>query len=110
MAKAAIAAGIRLLCKHRGIAPGEIQKLLLAGAFGNYLKPESACAVGLLPVELKERICAVGNAAGEGAQIAVLNRLEYERAEELASRTDFLELATDPKFQEIYVEEMEFPV
>ena len=110
LAKAAIAAGIRLLCKHRGIAPGEIQKLLLAGAFGNYLKPESACAVGLLPVELKERICAVGNAAGEGAQIAVLNRLEYERAEELASRTDFLELATDPKFQEIYVEEMEFPV
>ena len=52
----------------------------------------------------------MGNAAGEGAQIAVLNRLEYERAEELASRTDFLELATDPKFQEIYVEEMEFPV
>ena len=110
LAKAAIAAGIRLLCKHRGIAPGEIQKLLLAGAFGNYLKPESACAVGLLPVELKERICAVGNAAGEGAQIAVLNRLEYERAEELASRTDFLELSTDPEFQEIYVEDMALPV
>lgn len=109
LAKAAIAAGIRLLCAHRGIGIGQIDTLLLAGAFGNYLNPDSACAIGLLPAVLRERIRAVGNAAGEGAQIAVLNRMEYERSADLARRVEFLELALDQDFQEIYVEEMEFP-
>lgn len=109
LAKAAIAAGIRLLCQYRGIEVDEIQELLLAGAFGNYLNPESACAIGLLPLELKGRIRMVGNVAGEGARIAALNEKEFERCAKLAKHIEFVELATDTGFQDTYVEELEFP-
>lgn len=110
LAKAAIAAGIELLCKQRGIEVTEIQELLIAGAFGNYLNPASACAIGMLPLKLQDRIVSIGNAAGEGAQIAALNWSEFERSKELAEKTAFLELALDPEFQDIYIDELEFPV
>ncbi|MCI8506716.1 MAG: DUF4445 domain-containing protein [Lachnospiraceae bacterium] len=109
LAKAAIAAGIYLLCRHRGVSLDEIKKVQLAGAFGNYLNPASACAIGLVPRELEERICSVGNAAGMGAQIAAVNTDEFERGKKLAARTEFLELAMDPEFQDAYVDELEFP-
>lgn len=109
LAKAAISAGIRLLCRHRGIRVNQIGELLLAGAFGNYMNPDSACAIGLLPEELKGRVRLIGNAAGEGARIAVLDEGEYRRCDELMKQTEFLELAMDMEFQDIYVEELEFP-
>ncbi len=109
LAKAAISAGIRLLCRHRGIQVSQIGELLLAGAFGNYMDPDSACAIGLLPEELKGRVRLIGNAAGEGARIAVLNEGEYRRCDDLMKQTEFLELAMDMEFQDIYVEELEFP-
>ena len=108
LAKAAIAAGIRLLCRNEGFEIKDIQKLLLAGAFGNYLDPHSACAIGLLPRELEDRIVPVGNAAGAGAQIAVLSADEERRAAEMAASVKFVELANDPAFQDVYVDEMMF--
>ena len=108
LAKAAIAAGIVLLCRYEGHEIGDIEQLLLAGAFGNYLDPHSACAIGLLPKELEDRIIPVGNAAGAGAQIAVLNRGEEQRAAEMAKKVKFVELANDPDFQDTYVDEMFF--
>ncbi len=109
LAKAAICAGIQLLCRHRGMEPGRIQKVLLAGAFGNYLDPGSACAIGMFPEGLKGRIEPIGNAAGEGAKIAALNQEEYQRSSQLAEQVEFLELALDPGFQEVYIDELEFP-
>lgn len=109
LAKAAIAAGIRILLDHRGVAMEDVGELLLAGAFGNYLNPVSACRIGLLPRELSDRIVPVGNAAGTGAQIAALNSGEYIRSSELARETEFVELAHLAEFQDIYVEELEFP-
>lgn len=108
LAKAAIAAGIRLLCRREGFAVTDIRKLLLAGAFGNYLDPHSACAIGLLPPELEDRIVPVGNAAGAGAQIAVLNTGEERRSAAMAAAVKFVELANDPAFQDVYVDEMFF--
>lgn len=108
LAKAAIAAGIRILLDHRGVAMEDVGELLLAGAFGNYLNPVSACRIGLLPQKLSDRIVPVGNAAGTGAQIAAINSGEYERSSQLARETEFLELAHLPDFQDIYVEELEF--
>ena len=70
LAKAAIAAGIQILCQRRGIQIKDIGRVLIAGAFGNYLDPASACAIGMLPPELEGRIVSIGNAAGEGARIA----------------------------------------
>ncbi len=108
LAKAAIAAGVRILCKRRGLRTEDVKELLLAGAFGNYLRPESACAIGLLPQELLGKIRPVGNAAGEGACLAALREDELERCKTLARRAEFIELAMDPEFQDIYVDELSF--
>lgn len=108
LAKAAIAAGIRLLCDRLGVAVGDIEQVLIAGAFGNYMSPDSACAIGLLPKILREKIIPVGNAAGEGAKLAVREDFQFELASRLASEVEFLELANDPRFQDIFVDELSF--
>ena len=109
LAKAAIGAGIRILCSHRDIRVDQIEEVLLAGAFGNYLNPHSACAIGMLPRELEGKIVSIGNAAGEGARIAVRDQKEFETGCRIASEVEFLELATKKEFQDIYVDELEFP-
>lgn len=108
LAKGAIAAGIRLLCRQLGVAIDDVEQVLIAGAFGNYMSPDSACAIGLLPASLRQRIVPVGNAAGEGAKLAVLHPEQFQLARELSDRVEFLELANDPDFQDIFVEELSF--
>ncbi len=109
LAKAAICAGIRLLCSQRGIVPEQIGQVWLAGAFGNYMNPSSACAIGMFPAELNGKIRSIGNAAGEGARMAVLNEREYEESSCLAANTEFVELALKQEFQEVFVDELSFP-
>lgn len=109
LAKAAMSAGIKLLTEHLGLTISQIQQVLIAGAFGSYMKPESACRIGLIPQELSGKITAIGNAAGEGAKATILNRQLWETAGKLASQTEFLELATSPNFQDCFVDELEFP-
>ena len=110
LAKAAIAAGIRLLCRHYGAAFSDIREVQLAGSFGTDMDPASACTVGLFPAELREKIRPVGNAAGEGARMAVLSTETYEACGRLAEETEFLELARDRAFPDIFMEELLFPV
>ena len=109
LAKAAIAAGIQLLMKELGITEKEIQKIYIAGAFGNYMNPASACAIGLLPPELEHLVEPVGNAAGEGAKIALLNTDELEATDRLVRGIRFLELAASAEFQDTFVDELAFP-
>ena len=108
LAKAAIRAGIELLCAHLGVKTKDIQKVLLAGAFGNYLDPASACRIGMLPPELLPKIRGIGNAAGDGAQRCALSRAEFERSQTLAAGTEFLELASKPDFQDRFVDALGF--
>ena len=108
LAKAAIRAGIELLAEELGISVADIQKVYLAGAFGNYLNPASACRIGMIPPVLLDRIQPIGNAAGEGAKLCALNREEYLSSQRLAKTTDFLELASLPQFQDCYVDALEF--
>lgn len=110
LAKAAICAGIRLMAKHLGIRLAQIQQVLLAGAFGNYLDPASACRIGMIPACLLERIQPIGNAAGAGAALCALRRAEFERSKALAETTEFLELAACPDFQDCYVDALELGV
>lgn len=109
LAKGAVAAGILLLEKHLGITHSQIDRVCIAGAFGNYMSPESACTIGLLPAALRQKIFPVGNAAGEGAKIALLNKTEREYTKTLMNQVDFLELASLPEFQDCFIDELEFP-
>lgn len=109
LAKGAIRAGIELLCRQMGVRPEDIREVLLAGAFGNYLDPASACRIGMIPACLADRIRPVGNAAGEGAKLCAVNRGAFLLAEELAANTEFLELASVPEFQERFIEALDFP-
>jgi len=108
LAKAAIRAGIELLAEKMGTEVAGIQKVCLAGAFGNYLTPASACRIGMIPPVLLDRIQPIGNAAGEGAKLCALNREEYLYSQRLAKNTEFLELASLPQFQDCYVDALEF--
>lgn len=108
LAKAAIRAGIELLLEAMGREKTEICRVLLAGAFGSYLSPESACGLGMLPPELGNRIHAIGNAAGEGAKHCALQRENFRRSIALAEETEFLELASLPAFQDCFVDCLSF--
>lgn len=109
LAKAAIRAGIEILCGHLNAAPEDIRHVLLAGAFGNYLDPSSACRIGMIPPCLLDRIQPIGNAAGTGARLCALSRSEFVYSQALAKETGFLELASLPDFQERFVDAMGFP-
>ena len=108
LAKAAIRAGIELLCAHLGIKPEEIQAVLLAGAFGSFMTPAAACRIGMIPPVLLDRIQSIGNAAGEGAKLCALSGAEYAYSQSLAENTEFLELASLAQFQDCYVDALEF--
>jgi uncharacterized 2Fe-2S/4Fe-4S cluster protein (DUF4445 family) len=109
LAKAAIAAGIQILMEQLGITEKDIAKVYLAGAFGNYMNPKSAGAIGMIPTGLTDRIEAVGNAAGEGARIALCNEEEFIKSDALVERIEFVELAAMPQFQDCFVDELGFP-
>ena len=109
LAKAAIAAGIQLLMKELDIEEDDIRQIYIAGAFGNYMNASSAAAIGLIPPQLENRVVPVGNAAGEGAKIALLNRDELELTDRLVKGISFVELAASPEFQDTFVDELAFP-
>ncbi len=109
LAKGAMAAGIQMMCRRLGIDTDDIQSVMIAGAFGSYMSPASACGIGLIPPELEEKVMAIGNAAGQGARLCVLSIDEYKRAATLAKKIEYLELAADPAFQDVFVDELEFP-
>ena len=108
LAKAAIRAGIELLARQLGVAVSGIRQVLLAGAFGSYMDPRSACHIGMIPPVLVDRIKAIGNAAGEGAKLCAISRGEFTYSQNLAKHTEFLELASLPDFQDCYVDALEF--
>ena len=108
LAKAAIRAGIELMAEKMGAEVAQIRKVCLAGAFGNYMNPASACRIGMIPPVLESRIVPVGNAACEGAKRCALSAAEFARSRKLAADTEFLELAGMPQFQDSYVDALAF--
>ena len=108
LAKAAIAAGIQMLMKRLGITEEEICSVYIAGAFGNYMDPVSAGKIGLLPATLVKKVKPVGNAAGEGAKIALVNEREMLEMDELVGKIDFVELAASGDFQDYFIDELGF--
>jgi len=109
LAKGAMAAGIQMMCRRLGITVSDIESVMIAGAFGSYMSPASACGIGLIPPMLESKVMAIGNAAGQGARLCALSIDEYRRAAVLAHNVEYLELAADPAFQDVFVDELEFP-
>lgn len=109
-AKAAIASGVRILLgmveeKGEDATPHVVH---LAGAFGNYLDPRSAWRIGLLPVIPRVGISLVGNAAGWGAQMVLVNPELLSRAEAIAQRAFHVELGGNPLFEEYFLKDLNF--
>lgn len=108
LAKGAIRAGIEVLLEKAGISAEEVQEWIIAGAFGTYLRLESAIRIGLLPNVPPERFVQVGNAAGVGARQMLLSTHKREQAQLLAEKAEYIELTTYLKFTEKFVESMFF--
>lgn len=108
MAKGAIASGIELMAAQLGGGVETIDRVLLAGAFGSFIRPESACRIGLLPPQLLDRIHVIGNAAGSGARRVACSTAELHRAQTIADKAEFLELAALPEFQRTFAKSMRF--
>ena len=108
LAKAAIAAGIQTLLAQAGLSEDDVDTLYLAGGFGNYIRKESAAAIGLLPASMVERIVSVGNAAGQGAAAVLLSEQARVRLDQLPGRCRYVELSGHKKFNEFYIECMCF--
>jgi len=106
LAKAAIRAGIRILLNRLEMADLDIDRILLAGAFGNYIRPRSAVHIGLLPNVPLERIHSVGNAAAVGAQMLLISDECREQAARLARRIQYVEIAHAKNFSDLFAEAM----
>ncbi len=107
LAKAALYAGVQLLMDHLGVT--ELDSIRLAGAFGSHIDPTYAVALGLVPDCEIEKVTGAGNAAGTGAVIALLSGDARREIEEVVRRVEKIETATEPKFQDHFVEAMAIP-
>lgn len=108
LAKAAVAAGIRVLLKKAGVTVSQVERLALAGGFGNYMDVSSAAAIGMIPPELAEKTLALGNASLAGARMALLDPAARARLLQLRDSCSYLELSGDRDFNEEFPEQMYF--
>ena len=107
LAKGAMYAGAKIMMRRLGVE--KLDKVILAGAFGSYIDKESAATMGLFPDCALENVYAVGNAAGDGARIALLNVDKRREADEIARKVEYIELTVEPNFGKIFSQAMWFP-
>jgi uncharacterized 2Fe-2S/4Fe-4S cluster protein (DUF4445 family) len=109
LAKGSILAAATLLCRHAGLSPEDLGEVLVAGAFGNYIRKSSALRIGLLPPVDPERVRFVGNAAGVGARLALVDARVMDGARALASGAEYVDLAGHPGYQATFMAALAFP-
>ncbi len=107
LAKGALYTGAKLMMKRLGIA--KLDRVVLAGAFGSHIDREASLTLGMFPDCPIEKVYAVGNAAGDGARMALLNKGKRVEANERARWVEFLEIATDPSFEKEFMQAMHIP-
>ena len=107
LAKAALYTGAKLMMKKLGIE--KLNKVILAGAFGSYINTEAAMILGMFPDCDLKNVYAVGNAAGDGARIALLNREKRVEADEIARKVEYIELTIEEDFQKEFIEALHIP-
>jgi len=109
LAKAAIRVGIETLLDKAAVTLDDIDSVYLAGAFGNYMRAESAVRIGLVPPVPMGRFRPVGNAAGTGARLALVSRRFRREATEIAATTQHVDLMAEAGFQDRFIEAIAFP-
>lgn len=107
LAKGALYAGAKLMMKRMGVE--RLDKVILAGAFGSYIDKESALTLGMFPDCDINNVYAVGNAAGDGARMALLNISKRQEADDRARWVEFVEIAVEPEFQKEFMQAMHIP-
>ncbi len=108
LAKAALSAGVSILMDY--LECTEFDKVLLAGAFGAHLDARYVALLDIIPTSTAEKIISVGNAAGVGASAALLDINKRQIIIDAVDRVTKIETATEPKFQEYFVDAMKFSV
>ncbi|MCK5473530.1 MAG: DUF4445 domain-containing protein [Planctomycetes bacterium] len=108
LAKGAVAAGVKILLGKVGIDESDLERVFLAGAFGSYIRKESALRLRLLPAVDKCRIIFTGNAACSGAELLLISELIRVRASRLAQRVEYIDIAAEQNFQDIFTDCMKF--
>jgi uncharacterized 2Fe-2S/4Fe-4S cluster protein (DUF4445 family) len=109
LAKGAIRAGIEVMLEHASIGSDDIDRILVGGAFGSSLSSSSLLRTGLLPSIDAERIISLGNSAGQGAKLVLLNRRNKQRLQQLIKRTNYIELSFIKGFSQKFIKHMQFP-
>ena len=108
LAKGAIRAGIEVIMKEMGVKAEDLDEVLMAGAFGSYLRKESALRIGIIPPVPEDKIHFIGNAAMVGAKMALISVDMREEARRIARSVRYVPLATNPEFQTYFMEGMLF--
>ena len=108
LAVAAVRTGVRLMLRECRVALSDLDRILVAGAFGSSLDIGNGQALGLLPGLPERKIAFIGNASLAGARRLLLSRSDRAAAESLAARISHISLATRPDFQDEFVQALEF--
>ncbi|MDD4200608.1 MAG: ASKHA domain-containing protein [Eubacteriales bacterium] len=108
LAKGAIKAGIQIMLGRYGKTVNDLDRVIVAGAFGNYIDKESAVRIGLLPGINQDKIISAGNTAGAGVSMTAVNKKEMEFAERIPELVKHIELAQEEDFQTKYLMAMAF--
>ena len=108
LAKSAIAAGVNRMLALAGITADDLDHVLLAGGFGNYINIKSAMRIGLLPDLPIEKYITIGNSAGSGAVLALKSEGFITEMEQLKEKMEYIELSTDTEFSMEYAMNMFF--
>jgi uncharacterized 2Fe-2S/4Fe-4S cluster protein (DUF4445 family) len=108
LAKGAIASGINILLKNANISWHEIDQVIIAGAFGAYINVASAISIGMLPPLPVQRFSQVGNAAGVGAKLVLISKLQRQMAVEIARRVNHVELTGYLEYPRLFANALRF--
>jgi uncharacterized 2Fe-2S/4Fe-4S cluster protein (DUF4445 family) len=108
LAKAALATAIDILLEKAGIDYRDLDEIYLAGTFGNYISPENAILIKMLPPVEPSKIINLGNTAAQGAMLALLYEAKRQEARSLQDKIDLVELTLHPGFQKKYINNLNF--
>ena len=109
LAKGAIRTGIDMLLAEAGLAPEDLAEVILAGAFGYHLRPESLATIGLIPAQLSRKVHFAGNTSKTGCALLLLDASLRAYLEKKTLNIEHLPLAQKGSFQDLFIENLNFP-